>query len=90
MRTMLIGYDLTRKGINSYLNLINEIHLFPHYWHHLDSTWMVKTNLNAVQVRDLLLAHMHANDRLLVIDVTGRNWACYLLQSAISWLHRYM
>ncbi|MBZ5735143.1 hypothetical protein K8Z61_11620 [Nocardioides sp. TRM66260-LWL] len=43
------------------------------WWHHLDSTWLVKTNKSATGLRDELVNSglIDSNDELLVIDVTG-------------------
>lgn len=70
MNTLLIGYDLNRDGQN-YQDLIEAIKGYGTWWHHLDSTWLIKTDKTVVQVRDQLKAHIDSNDELLVVDVTG-------------------
>jgi hypothetical protein len=43
METILFGYDLNSQ--KSYADLIGAIkELGPWWWHHLDSTWLVKTS----------------------------------------------
>ncbi|MGV0816765.1 hypothetical protein [Martelella sp. AMO21009] len=74
MQTYMIGYDLNKSGKN-YEDLIAAIkELANGYWHHLDSTWLINTNLNAGQIRDYLKPHLDSDDELLVIGVSG-NWA---------------
>jgi len=72
MNTLLIGYDLDKPAQN-YDNLIAEIKdISDFYWHHLDSTWLVKTNETPVSVRDKLAKHININyDKLLVMNITG-------------------
>ena len=71
MKTFLIGYDLNKPAQN-YPDLINTIKkTFGTWWHHLDSTWIVKSDLTAVQIRDLLKPHIDKNDELLVAGLTG-------------------
>jgi hypothetical protein len=70
MNTLLIGYDLNRTGQN-YDDLIKAIKAHGTWWHHLDSTWLVKTALTAAQMRDDLWGKMDKNDELLVVNVTG-------------------
>lgn len=71
MANILIGYDLNKEG-KDYTNLINAIKgLAPDWWHCLDSTWIIKTQLIPVQVRDVLSQHIDGNDELLVVDITG-------------------
>lgn len=71
MSSILIGYDLNRQGQN-YNALIDKIKsLSSTYWHCLDSTWIIKTQLTAQQVRDTLKPFVDQNDELLAIDVSG-------------------
>lgn len=71
MRTLLVGYDLNRPGQN-YTGLIEALKAVPLWWHHLDSTWLLRTEETSVELRDRLSVHIDASDELLVIDVTGR------------------
>ncbi len=70
MNTLLIGYDLNKAGQN-YDNLITAIKDHATWWHHLDSTWIVKTSKSTVAMRDHLMKYIDSNDELLVVDITG-------------------
>lgn len=87
MNTILIGYDLNKAG-QDYGNLIDKIKSLGAWWHHLDSTWLVRTSRTPVEVRDALKPHIDANDELLVIDVTGRAraWTGFNASGG-TWLH---
>lgn len=74
MPTLLVGYDLNRPG-QDYTDLIASIKQAGAWWHHLDSTWLVKTSLSTTQLRDRLSGFLNAGDKLLVVDVTGDFWA---------------
>lgn len=74
MGTLLVGYDLDKPGQN-YAALEKKLKSLGAYWHCLDSTWMIKTNLTAAQLRDALKTILDLNDKLMVINVTGVNWA---------------
>ena len=74
MATYLIGYDLKAKEEGAYENLEAAIKSLGTWWHHLDSTWIVVTNLSAVEVRDKLTPHIKTNDELLVVK-SGREGA---------------
>lgn len=75
MATYLIMYDLNKEGqaysaANKKLtDRIKEI--FSTYWHHLDSTWTVVTDMTHVEIRDDLWLHMDSNDELLVVKSSG-------------------
>jgi hypothetical protein len=71
MSTYMIGYDLNRPGQN-YEDLFNAIKAQSStWWHHLDSTWIIKSDNNAKAIRDALVPHIDANDELLVAALSG-------------------
>ena len=51
MNTLLVGYDLNRPG-QTYSDLIGYMKGLGTWWHHLDSTWLVRTSLSASEARD--------------------------------------
>lgn len=89
MNTYIISYDLIRPG-KDYSNLI--AHIKSYTWAKpLESVWLIKSSLTAEQVRNAARAHMDANDKILVIDVTSRAaaWA-NLPQDVSSWIHNQL
>jgi hypothetical protein len=87
MPTLLIGYDLNKPGQN-YEPLWDKLKSYGTWWHHLDSTWLIRTNLSATQLRDALAPLIDSSDELLVIDVSGRSWAGRgFSDRAFQWLH---
>lgn len=90
MATMLIAYDLNAPGQN-YEDLIEEIKSFGAWWHCLDSTWLINTNLTPLQVATRLWAKMDRNDRLLVTRTYGSTtaWAG-MTQQCVDWLEHTM
>ena len=70
MRSLLVGYDRKEPG-QKYQELSDEIKSSKGWWHHLDSTWIVRTQETPVELRDRLNVHLDSNDKLLVLDVTG-------------------
>lgn len=76
MATLLVGYDLHKPRAN-YEGLEAKLKGLGAWWHHLDSTWLVKTELTPVQLRDELKPLIEEADQLLVIDVSGKPAAWY-------------
>lgn len=74
MRTLLVGYDLNRPGQN-YPELHEALKRTSVWWHHLDSTWLLRTHETHVQLRDRLKPLIDSGDELLVIDVTDQGAA---------------
>ncbi len=83
----MIGYDLNKPG-QDYSALFDAIKdLSGSWWHYLDSTWLVKSDLSSGQIRDRLAAFMDASDELLVIDVTAREMSWRGFESkAAKWI----
>jgi hypothetical protein len=87
VNTLMIGYDLKKKG-KDYASLIKAIKdLANGYWHHLDSTWFIGSDLSTSAARDYLMEHIDADDELLVLRVTRADWAGVgFSQAAYKWL----
>jgi hypothetical protein len=64
MAIYVVGYDIHPKAGETYDELIKAIKSIGSWWHCLDSTWLVKSDLSATDVRDRLWNHMKADDRL--------------------------
>jgi hypothetical protein len=75
MATQIIIYDLNSEGAAySATNkaLTDAIkRLFPTWWHHLDSTWIVVTEMTSSQIRDALKPFLDEDDELLVTKSSG-------------------
>jgi hypothetical protein len=69
MKAFLIGYDLNRPA-RDYDNLFKAIRQLGTWWHYFDSTWIVKSNCSAQEIRDRLVPHIDGNDDLLVVLLT--------------------
>lgn len=70
MQVYSISYDLNSPGQN-YTGLFIEIKSLGSWWHCLDSSWLVATNLSAVHIRDRLITKIDKNDKLLVACLSG-------------------
>lgn len=69
MKSYLIGYDLNKTG-QDYQTLISEIKKLGNWWHCLDSTWIIKSDLTPTQIVNKLKSYIDSNDELLVVNVT--------------------
>lgn len=86
MATRLIAYDLNRP-VQEYDDLIEAIKSLGPWWHHLDSTWLVKSTLSVTEIRNQLGRIIDSDDELLVVDVTddARAWRGFTERGA-TWL----
>ena len=87
MNTLMIGYDLIKPG-KDYADLIDAIKkLSDTWWHCLDSTWIIKTNSSAKELRDALLEHIDGNDRLMVATLSApAYWTASFSENCKQWL----
>ena len=87
MKTYLISYDLTMpENRPEYTRLINAIKSYNYWAKPLQSLWLIKTDIPALQVINHLRMFIDANDHMLVIEVTN-DWAIYNLPEAVvNWM----
>jgi len=83
MNTILISYDLIKPG-KDYTNLWNHLKAYGNWAKPLESVWLIRTDLSAAQIRDAALNHIDQNDKILVVDMTGRASAWNNLQDDVS------
>ncbi|WP_406242296.1 hypothetical protein ACF3M2_18010 [Tissierella carlieri] len=78
MTSYLISYDLKNKDKNyeSLYEKIKEISYDNAWWHYLDSTWIIKSDLSLSEITSNLTSTIDKNDCLLVIEVknTYNGW----------------
>lgn len=86
MNVYAICYELNRPG-HSYKDMHKTIAEFGHWWHQLDSTWLLRTEKTANEVARALRSHMAPNDRLLVIQVTD-DYQGWLPKEAWEWIRK--
>jgi len=88
MRVYMIGYDLNRPGQN-YGDLIEAIKKLSNgYWHWLDSTWIIGSELSAVAIRDSLMPYLDASDELLVARMASEVAWDGFDDDAANWLRQ--
>lgn len=82
----LVCYDLNSPG-QDYSELHEEIKSYGTWWHHLDSTWIIKSSKSAAEIRDHLANYIDSNDELLIV-MFGSSWAGRgLPKKGYDWLH---
>jgi len=85
MYLYLVSYDLKVPGRN-YEGVISVLKSSLAWWHYLESTWIIRTNLTIDEWNNKLLSQMDKNDSLLIIDVTGKPRNGWLNKKAWEWL----
>lgn len=79
-----VNYDLKKPG-RDYSGLYSAIKSSGSWWHYLDSTWLVDTQLSADGIWELLSPHVDRNDSVLVIGVT-KDYSGWLPRDAWDWI----
>jgi len=90
--TYLIGYDLNRPRKDAdYPELIDAIKdLGPWWWHHLGSTWIVKSDKSAVQICEFLRSHIDRGDKLFVAALSGESAWVGINEKGSAWLQNHL
>ncbi len=86
MKTYLISYDLKIPG-RDYQRLYDAIKSYGTWAKINNSTWIVKTNDSAKDIRDYLVKHIDYNDSLFVINIT-REAAWRNVRASAEWLKK--
>ena len=87
MATILIAYDIHPSTGDAYERVTDAIRSLGEWWHHLESTWLVKTYRTPQQIRDLLKECVGSDDQLLIIDISQDAAAWFGVNDAGSrWL----
>jgi hypothetical protein len=71
MATVLIAYDIHPPEGEAYENLTEKIRSLGAWWHHLETTWIVKSVHAPDEIRDQLSAYVGSDDQVLVVDISG-------------------
>ena len=81
---LLISYDLNTPG-KDYAGLYKELKKAKAWWHHLDSTWIIETNLSCSTWQKRIRKHLDDNDSFLIIEIRN-NYQGWLPERAWDWL----
>lgn len=81
---LLISYDL-RNPEKDYSSFYNEIKNAGTWWHHLESTWLIRTNDDVEMLYSKLAKHIFKNDGLLIIEIQD-NYSGWLPGDAWNWI----
>ena len=85
MSLFLVTYDLKSPG-RDYASLHEAIKQSTTWWHYLESTWIVVTSESVREFTDRVKSKIDPNDRLLVVDISGREARGWLPRKAWDWL----
>lgn len=95
MARFLITYDLKQPG-RDYSSLYTAIRATGsgEWLHPLESVWILDVTapiwISATIIRDALVAHIDANDEILVLNITGSDWATWMQLYKNDWLQIHM
>lgn len=82
----IISYDL--KGVGTDYSVLYEAIKSVGEWQHpLESTWVVKSDLNQNQIYDKLKPAMDAIDQVLIFRIYPRERQGWLAKSFWEWMH---
>ena len=91
MAIYVVGYDIHPSKGEKYDKLEAAIQAIGDWWHCLDSTWLVVSDLSAAEIRDRIWAVMESDDQLLVVryDPPHSAWVGFK-DKCQTWLKSHM
>jgi hypothetical protein len=84
---ILIACDIHSPKGEAFDSLETAIQSLGSWWHHLETTWIVKCAYSPAEIRDQLKSYIASDDQLLVINISGASAECFgVNESGIKWL----
>ena len=83
-RVILVTYDLKTVG-KDYKSFYEALKQHGHWWHHLDTTWLIHTTKTPKDVYNAVITNITTSDRLMIIEVKRPYWG-YLPKEAWDWV----
>ncbi len=81
---LLVSYDLKKPG-KDYSDLYQTLKKAKKWWHYLDSTWLLVTDLSPKAWLEKIKPAIDENDFVLIIQVTN-NYSGWLPKEAWEWI----
>jgi hypothetical protein len=86
MKKYLITYNLKTPNWN-YTGFFNALQNIGPWWHYIDSTWIVKSNLTAQQIYSRIApGFLSTSDFILIIEIKSESKFGWLPQEAWNWI----
>ena len=68
MPLYIVSYDLNDKGNKTYKELYDALQGFPRWFHPMESTWFVESDMTASEIYEQLRPIVSAIDGLIVVE----------------------
>ena len=85
----LISYDLIKSAERDYTPVYEAIKSIGHWWHYLESSWIVDTDRDVNYVVDTIHAEMRQGDRLFVVQIDNQSRNGWLPKDAWDWIRTH-
>lgn len=83
MNTILILYHIALPE-SSHQGLVEYLKTAPQWARPATNTWIIKTITPVNNIRDGVKERIGANDKALVIDITGKNWGTFNVSKEVT------
>ena len=86
-KTYCVSYDLIGEG-KKYKELHEALKSYDYWWHHLESTWFIKSDKKASEIIKHLSQHLDEDDKIIAVEVSNSWWGKGFTKRAFDWLHK--
>ena len=87
MSLKIVSYDLKSQN-RDYTQLISAIKEEGSWWHYMESFWLLDTKKSVDDLVEKLKDLLDQEDRLLIIDLSSRDYNGWLPQTAYDWISK--
>ncbi len=84
----IVSYDL-KQPAGQYQPLFDELKRSPHWWHYLNSTWIVLRYEGLAELGPKLRLLIYQSDRLLILPAKGPSDG-WLPKEAWEWIQKHL
>lgn len=89
MAIYLVSYDLIGPN-RDYERVTKHMRTYGTRAKPLESVWLVKSDLSAGDVRDEVMAHVDANDKVLVVELAAGWGTKRIAKDVTDWMHEQL
>ncbi len=87
MKKYLITYNLKTQNWN-YNGFFNALKSIGPWWHYIDSTWIIKTNLSSNEIYNRIAPGLlSTQDYILIVEINNKDKYGWLPKDAWDWLN---
>jgi len=84
MKNYIVILNLLFSSDGSYKALISYLKTADYWARPMTNVWFIKTTINAGDLRDGIKSRLNFSDKVIVIEVSGKNWGTSNIEKNVT------